>query len=348
MTEQMTAPHKIALALQGGGSHGAFTWGVLDRLLEEPNLTIGSVTGASAGAMNAVVLAHGLLDGGHEGARRALREFWESVGRVPGLASFFGPLQSGAPGQWHLDNSPIYILFDFISRVWSPYELNPLNLHPLRDIVTGLVDFDALRRSTAPRVTVCATNVRTGRRRVFGNAELTADAVLASACLPYLFPATEIDGEPYWDGGYTGNPAIAPLLRGDSEVSDLIIVAINPLVRDETPKTARDIINRVTEISFNSTFLLELAAIAFVGKLCADHGIQDKRARQMFFHGIGAEAELSAMGASSKLNNHPAFLSHLFGIGREAAGEWLAANRAAIGRRSTIDLTQLLPSDMLG
>jgi NTE family protein len=331
---------RVAVALQGGGSHGAFTWGVLDRLLQEESLEIVGISGTSAGAMNAAVLADGLRVGGPEGARRALERYWEEVGSLPGFASFTVPAGASAARAWRLDNNPMFLWADMLMRVWSPYQVNPLNYNPLRPLLEK-IDFDGLRSdAAAARVLICATNVRTGLRHVFGNAELSPDVLLASACLPHLYQAIEIDGEFYWDGGYTGNPALAPLyLR--TAATDLIVVGINPLIRAEVPKTAREIINRVDEISFNSTFMLELAAIAFVEDLVT-LGITQDRFKRIFMHGIGDDA-LAGFGASSKMNNDPAFLRHLHGIGWQAADHWLGTNLEAIGNRSTVDLSGLVP-----
>ena len=228
---------EVALALQGGGSHGAFTWGVLDGLLEEPTLEIVGATGTSAGAMNAVFLVDGLVRGGAKEARRALRRFWESVGKTPSVDS------------------------TMLSRNLSPYDLNPSNVNPLRDLLTEMIDFGRLRSQDAPRVAVCATNVWSAKRRVFDNKDISIDAVLASACLPQIYPAVEIDGDPYWDGGWTGNPAIAGIFRV-MDVHDLIIVRIDPVVRKETPRAPDHILERMIEITFNSTFWLELQALA--------------------------------------------------------------------------------------
>src|SRR5262245_6337451 len=342
-TASASTSYKIGVALQGGGSHGAFTWGVLDRLLQEPTFAIDSITGTSAGAMNAVVLADGLARGGADAARQALRQFWEAVASVPGLATFVAPAAGQFGQAWNLDNSPAYIFLDMMSRVWSPYDFNPLGYHPLRGLLAEQVDFERLHRQNDVHVMVCATNVRTGRRRVFDRADISLDAVLASACLPFLFPAVEIDGEPYWDGGYTGNPAIGPLVRAGS-VHDLIIIGINPLVREETPRHARDIINRVNEISFNSTFLLELSALAVIREMADEGWIDPARLPEIRFHGIDAGHILATLGASSKMNNSPAFIEHLFGLGSKAADEWLTGNRAAIGKQSTMDLKALLPA----
>jgi NTE family protein len=332
--------NQIALALQGGGSHGAFTWGVLDRLLEEPSLEIVAVSGTSAGAMNASVLAHGMRDGA-AAAREALRGFWEALGRMPGFASLRGTWMQAAQ-EWHLENSPLFHWFNVLAHIFSPYQLNPFNIHPLRPLIEH-IDFAALRSDPeAIRVYIGATNVRTGRRRVFDNSELSPDVILASACLPLMFQAVGIDGEGYWDGGYTGNPAIAPLYQVTT-ATDLIVIGINPLSRDTLPRTAREIANRIDEISFNSTFMLELSTIAFIDELLETKAIDPSRFRPLLLHGIDGGAKLGKLGASSKMNNHPAFLRYLYGYGREAADAWLARHLHEVGKHSTVDLAELVP-----
>jgi NTE family protein len=332
--------NRIALALQGGGSHGAFTWGVLDRLLEEPSLEIVAVSGTSAGAMNAGVLADGLR-GGATAAREALRGFWEALGRTPGFASLRGAWME-ASREWHLDNSPLFLWFNFLMQMFSPYQLNPFNIHPLRPLIEH-IDFAALRSDPdAINVFIGATNVRTGRRRVFDNRELSTDVLLASACLPQMFQAVEIDGEGYWDGGYTGNPAIVPLYQVTS-ATDLIVIGINPLFRDKLPRSARDIADRIDEISFNSTFMLELSTIAFIDELLETGALDARRFRPLLLHGIDGGAKLGKLGASSKMNNHPSFLRYLHGYGRDAADEWLKNHLHEIGKTSTVDLTALTP-----
>src|SRR5215831_13231890 len=242
-------PVLVDFALQGGGAHGAFTWGVLDRALEEPLMRLEGISGTSAGAMNAAVLADGYTDGGPQGAREALERFWRNVSE----AARFSPFQRGPldvlMGRWTLDTSPAYVAMDLASRLFSPYDLGIAALNPLRDILAVNIDFDRLRESPI-KIFVTATNVRTGRGRVFRNAELTPEALLASACLPTMFQAVEIDGDPYWDGGYSGNPTISPLVR-ECNSSDTVLVQINPVERPGTPKSARDILNRLNEISFN-------------------------------------------------------------------------------------------------
>ena len=331
---------RIAVALQGGGSHGAFTWGVLDRLLQEPGFEIVGISGTSAGAMNAGILADGLRRGGVCEARKALERYWEDVGSMPGYASItpptFGPNRS-----WHLDGNPVFLWHDMLTRIWSPYQANPLNYNPLRRLLKR-IDFDGLRNDPdAARLFICATNVRTGLRRVFENEELSADVILASSALPQVYQAVEIDGEHYWDGGYTGNPALAPLYL-HTTATDIIVVGINPIVRAEVPRTARSIIDRIDEIGFNAAFMSEVAAIAFVEDLMRSRPA-DAKFRRLYVHGIGDDA-LGSFGASSKMNNHPDFLRHLHAIGSRSAERWLTENRNAVGNRSTVDLSGLVPT----
>ncbi len=330
---------RINLALQGGGSHGALTWGVLDRLLEDGRLRISAISGTSAGAMNAVVLADGYERGGPEGAREALRVFWKAVSDAARYSPIQRSLWDRLWGRYSLDNSPGYLFMEGLSRVFSPYELNPLNLNPLRDILVEHVNFDNVNRCRQVQVFVTATNVRTGRPRIFGKGDVTIDSVLASACLPQLYPAVEIGGEAYWDGGFAGNPALYPLI--DSRRSkDIVVVQINPIVRRELPKSARDIINRVNEISFNSSLIKELRAIALTQKMLEEAGIELGR-RQTYLHIIHADEEVQDLSASSKLNAEWSYLLRLFQDGREWAEEWLENHYDAIGQRSTLDLEEV-------
>ena len=295
--ERYSGRVRVAVALQGGGSHGAFTWGVLDRLLREPDLEIVGISGTSAGAMNAAILADGLRRGGRSEARAALASYWEDIGDLPGYASFEALLVPGAPRFRHLDNNPMFLWMDMLARVWSPYQTNPLNCNPLRALLER-VDFEELRHDQdAPRVFIGATNVRSGLRRVFDNGELSVDVLLASACLPLAYQAVEIGGEHYWDGGYTGNPPLAPLyLR--TTATDVVVIGINPLLRADVPRTAREIISRIDEISFNSAFISELAAIAFIEHFFEPATAKDRLAR-MFVHMIN-DKELDTLGASSR------------------------------------------------
>jgi NTE family protein len=262
-------PVLVDLALQGGGSHGAFTWGVLDRLLEEPWIKIEAISGTSAGAMNAAVLVDGWSRGGADGARAALDTYWRRVSR----AAAFSPLQRSPlerlMGRWTLDTSPAYLAIDLMSRVFSPYDLNPMGFNPLRQILAESIDFERLAASPI-KLFITATNVHTGRGRIFRNGQITPDVLLASACLPTMFQAVEIDGEAYWDGGFAGNPTITPLVR-ESDAHDTILVQINPRERLNTPRTAGDILDRLNEISFNSPLMKELRMIALL-RQAADPG----------------------------------------------------------------------------
>jgi NTE family protein len=332
-------PVPIDLALQGGGSHGAFTWGVLERLLEESWLRIAGISGTSAGAMNAAVLAHGWTEGGAKGARTALEKFWQRISQ----AAAFSLLQRSPidrfMGRWTLDTSPGYVFMDLVSRVLSPYALNPLDFNPLRQILTECVDCKRLGHSPI-RLFITATSVRTGRGRIFRNAEITADVLLASACLPTMFRAVEIDGEAYWDGGFTGNPTITPLVR-ETDAHDAILVQINPRERADAPRSAADILNRLNEISFNSPLMKELRMIALLRQV-ADPGTgEGARWAHMRTHRIMTDM-LAKFGASSKLNAEWAFLEMLRTEGRRAASEFLDANGKDLGKRSTADLDVLL------
>ena len=332
-------PLPIDLALQGGGSHGAFTWGVLDRLLEESRFAIVAISGTSAGAMNAAVLADGWSEGGAQGARSALDKYWEKVSR----AAAFSPLQRSPldrlMGRWSLDTSPAYIAIDLMSRVLSPYDLNPFDLNPLRGVLAESIDFDRLARSPI-KLFITATSVRTGRGRIFRNAEITADVLLASACLPTMFRAVEIDGEPYWDGGYAGNPTITPLIR-ESDAHDTILIQINPRERPDTPRSAAEILNRLNEVSFNSPLMKELRMIALLRQVADPGKGEGARWAQMRTHRIATDM-LAQFGASSKLNAEREFVAMLKAEGRRAADEFLQAHADDLGMRSTADLDVLL------
>jgi len=322
----------INLALQGGGAHGAFTWGVLDRLLEDGRFRIEGISGTSAGAMNAVVLADGYHKGGPDAARERLETFWRRVARESRL----NPVQPTPLdllfGNFNLDQSPSYLWFDLLSRFYSPYDLNPLNLNPLRDFLDEMVDFDAVRACDAIKIFVAAINVHTGKPKVFHGRKLTVDAVMASACLPFLFQAVEIEGVPYWDGGYGGNPVIYPLFY-ETETPDTLLVQINPVVREETPRTARQILNRVNEITFNAGLLREMRAMNMVNKLTRQGRLEGTHYREVRLHRLdgGAVLEAAGLNASSKLNTTWAFLERLKDHGRAAAAHWLAGDAAKVG-----------------
>ena len=329
----------VDLALQGGGAHGAFTWGVLDRFLEEDRLQIEGISGTSAGAMNAAVLADGHAAGGREGAQAALRDFWRRVSDAARLSPFRRSPFDVMLGRWTMDTSPVFLAFDLAARLFSPYDLNPMGGNPLREILADSVDFERVARSPI-RLFVTATNVRTGRGRVFRNAELTPDVLLASACLPTLFQAVEIDGEPYWDGGYVGNPTITPLVRECSS-SDTVLVQVNPVERAGTPRSARDILNRLNEVSFNATLLKELRMIAVLRQV-ADAGIcEGARWAGMRIHRIASEM-MNDLGYSSKLNAEWEFLCLLRDEGRRCAEKFLDSHGQDVGQRSSFDLDVLL------
>ncbi len=329
----------IDLALQGGGSHGAFTWGVLDRLLEERWLRIDAISGTSAGAMNAAVLAAGWTEGGAAGARAALDAYWDRVAR----AAMFSPLQrtplDRMLGRWTLDFSPAFIGLDLMARVFSPYDLNPRGVNPLQSILEESIDFARLARSPI-KLFITATKVRTGRGRIFRNAEITPDVLLASACLPTMFQAIEIDGEAYWDGGYAGNPTITPLVR-ESDAQDTILVQINPRERPGTPRSAAEILNRLNEVSFNAALMKELRMIALLRQVADPGSGEGARWAGMRTHRIMTEM-MADLGYSSKMNAERAFLDMLRQEGRRAAGAFLDAHADDIGHRSTADIDVLL------
>lgn len=339
-TRDRSARKPVNLALQGGGAHGALTWGVLDRILEDGRLAIVGVSGTSAGAMNAAVLADGYERGGAETARAALHDFWKAVSDAALLSPIRRSLWDKMWGRHSLDYSPGYLFMENLSRMFSPYELNPLDINPLRDIVTERIDFDKVNSCRHMHVFVTATNVRTGRPRIFGQGEVSVDSVMASACLPQMYPAVEIDGEAYWDGGFSGNPALYPLVNS-LETPDVVVVQINPMVRREVPRTARDIINRVNEVSFNSSLIKELRTLAMVERIVAEKGLDLGPLGHTYLHMIHLDEEVEDLSASSKLNAEWGYLQLLFERGRAGASRWLEEHYDAIGARSTLDLSQL-------
>ncbi len=332
-------PVIVDLALQGGGAHGAFTWGVMDRLLEESWIGIDGISGTSAGAMNAAVLADGYAEGGPECARARLESFWRRVAEAATLSPLRrGPLDIML-GRWTLDSSPVFIGMDILTRLFSPYELNPFGYNPLAEILAETIDFKRL--SAAPiRLFITATNVRTGRARVFRNPALSPEVLLASACLPTIFQAIEIEGEPYWDGGYAGNPTMTPLVR-ECDSDDTILIPINPVERPGTPRSAGEILNRLNEVSFNSALLKELRMIALLRQIADPGHTEGARWARMRIHMISSEIMVS-LGHSSKLNAEWPFLLMLRDEGRRAADAFLATHGDALGKRSTLPIEYLL------
>jgi NTE family protein len=331
----------IDFALQGGGAHGAFTWGALDRLLEEPWLQIDGISGTSAGAMNAAVLVDGHAEGGADAARSALEKFWRRVSR----AALLSPLRRGfldvLLDRWSLDHSPVFVAMDMMARLFSPYDLNPGGFNPLRQILAECIDFERLGRAPI-KLFVTATNVRTGQGRVFRNHEITTDVLLASACLPTMFQAVAVEGDNYWDGGYSGNPTITPLVR-ECKSHDTILVQINPVERPGTPKTAREILNRLNEVSFNAVLLKELRMIALLRQIADPGDTEGAIWAGMRIHRVASDLMVN-LGSSSKLNAEWDFLCMLRDAGRAAAESFLAAHGADLGRRSSYDVDLLLNS----
>ena len=337
------APTKpVVLALQGGGAHGAFAWGVLDRLLEDGRLDIEAMSATSAGAMNAVVMAYGVSLGGAKGARAKLEEFWKAISDAGQL---YSPVRTTPWERWlaafgiHSEFSPTFMAFQAMTHLFSPSQLNPWRFNPLKDVLTRVVDFGRLQVCpVATRLYLTATNVRTGKVRVFENRELSADVVLASACLPYIFEAVEIDGEHYWDGGFMGNPAIFPLIYRKGS-RDVVVVHINPLERKKVPVTAPEIFDRMNEISFNSSLMREMRAIAFVTRLIEDGALEERSYKRMLIHSIRDDAAMAELGVATKLNPDWQFLCRLRDAGRRQASAWLDATFDSIGRKSTVDLS---------
>ena len=327
---------RINLALQGGGAHGAFGWGVMDKFLEDGRLEIEGISGTSAGSMNAVVYAYGKLKG-NDGARQALHDFWKAISDAG---------QRFAPPKMPWDNgtsqkeNPMQDMMKAMMSIVSPYQMNPMNYNPLREVLEQQVDFEELDKSRLTKLFICATNVRTGKVRIFHTSEVTASVVLASACLPQVFQAVEIDGEHYWDGGYMGNPVLYPLFYY-TDTCDVAILHINPIERPGPPKTSADIANRLNEITFNSSLIKEMRSIYFVQKLLDDGWIKDEhrdKLKYVLIHSVRADIAMSDLSSASKMSSDWAFLTMLRDRGRALATEWLKQNYEHIGVRSTVDL----------
>jgi NTE family protein len=330
---------RVNLALQGGGAHGAFTWGVLDRLLDDHGLEVDSICGTSAGAMNAAVLASGYAADGRDGARRALESFWRRIAESGRFSPFRRTLVERLRGTWRIENSFGLLFAETLARLLSPYQLNPFNYNFLTSVLKESVDFDMIRYASGIKLFICATNVRTGRIKVFKNDEVRLEVLLASACLPQLFQAVEVDGEAYWDGGYMGNPAIYPLAY-ESQARDIIIVQIDPLYREEIPKTPREIVDRLNEITFNATLIREMRAIHFVNRLIDAGVLGPPEYKRNNIHLIEAEDVMKTLGVSSKMNVEWEFFTYLKDVGRQAADRWLTQNYELLGIRSSVDVAR--------
>jgi NTE family protein len=332
---------KINLALQGGGAHGAYGWGVLDRLLEEESVEIEGISGTSAGAINAAVLIQGYMEGGRAGARKKLETFWRKVSD----ANRFGPWQKNpverfwSGGNWNMNSSPLYQWYDAMTHFYSPYDTNPLNINPLSDILNEMLDFKAIRRHEGIKLFVTATHVQSGQARIFRCHEIDNEVLLASACIPFLFQAIEIGGEQYWDGGYMGNPAIWPLIY-HCESEDVVLVQINPIRREEKFRSATEIMDRLNEITFNSSLIAEMRAIEFVSRLLHEGRLDKDSYKDMRIHLIYSGGCMHNLNASSKMNADWDFFLYLKEIGRKTAEEWLKRDLKMVGVKSTIDIRE--------
>lgn len=336
----MSETKNVAIALQGGGAHGAFTWGVLDRLLEEEHIVADAMCGTSAGAVNAVTCAFGMHTGGPAKAKQLLEELWRKVS-VSGGFLFKPSMWDKYMGSGDIYNSPGYMWFNAMSQFLSPYNFNPFNYNPLRDILNDLIDFKELQSYTNKKLFICATNVKTNRARIFNNKEITVDAVLASACLPFLFQAVEIDGEYYWDGGYMGNPPIFPLIT-NTTVKDIVLIKINSININSVPTTARDISDRVNEISFNSSLINEMKLIHYRNELLRNGilKVDNKINREIYIHTISGYDVLGQLNYSSKMNTSWDFLVQLKEKGREVASKWIENEFRKVGTQSTFDVEE--------
>ena len=331
------APARLNLALQGGGSHGAFTWGVLDALLEAPQIEFEGLSGSSAGAMNAVVLADGWLKGGREGARQGLAKFWTDLGQqMPWASMTQGEGES-------ISLSPASKMLANWAGRFSPSQLNPFELNPLRDLLLAQIDFEQLRRHSPFKLFVGTTQANTGKLRVFREHELTVEVLLASACLPKIHHSVEIDGEPYWDGGYSANPAVFPLFY-DCDSSDILLVLLSPLKHSETPRSVAQIEMRMAELTFSANLMREMRmfaqAIEFSNPTWLTWGRLERRLQKLRFHMVDSSQLLSLQRTETKLIAHTPFLELLREQGRERASAWLGAHHGDIGHRATLDLKQ--------
>lgn len=330
---------KINLALQGGGAHGAYTWGVLDRLLEEKDVVIEGISGTSAGAMNAAMLVNGYMQNGNDGAKECLETFWRRISEVAAVGPLHkSPLERMLTG-WNMDMSPAYHWMDIMSRLFSPYELNPLNINPMRAILDDMLDPDAVQACSIIKLFIAATHVASGQARVFQCHEINTDVLLASACIPFMFQAVEVEGQHYWDGGYMGNPAIWPLIYYCNS-EDVVLVQINPIHDNKLPRTASEIIDRLNEISFNSSLIAEMRAIEFVSRLVRDGCVDANRYKDVRMHLIYSPDHMHNLNASSKMNADWDFFLYLKSIGRETAEQWLKDNWKDVGNKSTLDIRE--------
>lgn len=339
-TKPTNGKKKITVALQGGGSHGAFSWGVLDRLLEDGRFEIEGLTGTSAGGMNAVAVVQGLMKGGNQAAREELKKFWENISESgkTSLLNNRGPIDK-LMGKYTMYHSPGYVVFDYLSRMFSPYELNPLQADPLKEVILKSFDFDALRKFKGAKLYLCATHVFTGKLRIFGLDELKPECLLATACLPTIHAAVKVDDEYYWDGGFIGNPAFFPLIY-DCESPDIVYIQLNPTVRETLPTTAREIADRLNEISNNATVVREMRAISFISDLIDSGMLDSNKIKRVYMHVIKDEGAFQELGWSSKLNTEWEFFMYLFERGRAAADQWIKEHYKDVGVRTSAKMEE--------
>lgn len=332
---------RINLALQGGGSHGAYTWGVLDRLLEEESIEFEGISGTSAGAMNAAILAHGLEKSGRKGAKEELENFWYEISELGKYSPFLQqtPFDKMSYG-WNLDGMPGYNYFDTLTRIFSPYQFNPYNINLLKNLLETTIDFNLIRNSKKIKLYISATKIKTGQARVFKTSEMNVNVLLASACLPFIAQAIEINGDHYWDGGYMGNPSIWPLIYG-CESRDVLLIQINPLIRHKLPVHSHEIINRINEISFNASLIAEMRAIHFVSKLLDAEKLDKNVYKDLHMHMIESSESIQNLNASSKMNTDINFLLYLKKLGRDATELWLGKNLGHLGITSSLNIEKV-------
>jgi len=336
----------INIALQGGGSHGAFTWGVLDRILEDGRIEIEGFSGTSAGGMNAIAAIQGLMKGGHEQARAELKKFWHSISKIGEHSpiNYRGAIDKML-GEFTMYHSPAFLFFSMLIRLFSPYDLNPLCIDPLRDVITKSFDFKSLQKYKNNKAFLCATHVFTGKLRIFNLNEITPEVLLATACLPTIHQAVNVDGEYYWDGGFIGNPALFPLIY-NCECPDILLIQLNPSTRNNLPRSAREILDRLNEITNNASVVREMRAIHFISDLIDQGVINEKKVKRVYMHLINDEETFADLGGSSALNTEWEFLTHLFERGRAAADKWIKENYEKIGKETTASLKDHYVGDL--
>lgn len=328
---------KICIALEGGGTHGAIIWGVLDKLLQEDYIEISGISGTSAGAINGALVIDGIAKGGREAARKNLNDFWKALSK----ASLFSPLQRNfwdrLVGNWGMDHSPVYLFMDSLTRALSPYELNPMDLNPLLKLLQEFINFERVNNYTDTKLYVNATSVCDGIAKVFKQPGICAKSIMASAATPMLYQAVEIDGKFYWDGSFMGSPTLYPLIRNSRDTNDIVLVQVNPFTRSEVPKTSRDILNRMNEITYNTALTKELRSVLLLNQITNSKKSENKKSEEMLIHAIYTGDDLKDFSPSAKYNAEWNYLSYLRDLGRQSCTSWLEKNWDKIGTESTID-----------